>query len=54
MTKFYAAITNFESGNQFEIGANSKKDLMRDLNDIQRQGFEDLDKCSVHIYTVEC
>lgn len=54
MKKFYATITprNGE-GKQFEIGAYSKKELQKDLTKVHRTGRADLDRCAVHIYTVE-
>ena len=52
MRKWYATITR-EDGTQFDIGGYSEKEIRKDLNQIQRTGFADLEKASVEIYTVE-
>ena len=54
MTKFYAWVYNWKTGHGFEIGAWSMENLRSDLDKIQETGFEDLEKCSVKIYTVKC
>lgn len=51
MIKWYAAITR-EDNTKFCIGAYSEKDLRKDLDQIQKTGFADLEKASVEIYTV--
>ena len=53
MKKYYATITNRVTGKQFEVGAWSKKELLRDLESIQKSGVENLDDCCVYVYEVE-
>lgn len=53
MIKWYATITNIESGNQLTVGEYSKKALQKTLRDIQKRKIENLDKCQVDVYTVQ-
>lgn len=51
MKKWYATVTR-EDGTQFEIGGWSKEEIQKDLRDIHRTGFADLDKASVEVYSI--
>lgn len=51
MKKWYATVTR-NDGTQFEIGGWSKEEIQKDLREIHRTGFADLDKASVEVYSV--
>lgn len=52
MKKWYAIITR-EDGTQFTIGGWSEKEIQKDLRNIHKTGFANLDKASVDVYSVE-
>lgn len=51
MKKYYAIITK-KDGSQFTIGGYSEREIQKDLKDIHKSGFANLDEASVEIYSI--